>query len=299
MPPSTLPVPSQNTPLNWGSNLSGENQRNDASGSTNIDLLRGGKASSPASRLTTAGRSTHTKSETPNQHKFYVLLSVPLGDDICLKQFHIQDYNDDKFFRQLRKAYMDAKGLLRLYLGVRKYAHCDFYKFEKFDAEEFVALDADSFPPDNDDHYRYTPRPVQKMPPIRPHEFKKRYYWCYGRCIPALFGVPNPFHKCKKRCYSCPDAVNLVPKRTLPLETSGDAREEFWGLYAREVISAKRVAVYMLFILVAPFVFWLLWLFNWGHSGDLQNASVPFLCTLGLSGLFITSLYHEKVPASR
>ena len=239
--------------------------------------------------LTNAGRRNQSKPGFLNDIKLYVLLSLPVGDDIRLKHIEILDYEDDNFFKQLRITYVNEKGFLGTYLGIRKYAYCDFYRFEKFDADEFVALDSNSVPAPSDKIYQYNPKPVQQMPPISRHEFKKRFYWCYGRCLPALFGLCNPFHKCKKRCRTCPDAVDRIPKRILPLETGGDAREEFWGLYVEEVISAMRVVVYVILILVTPFVFWLLWLFYWDHSGDLQNASVPFICALALVGLFIGS----------
>ena len=184
-----------------------------------------------------------------------------MGDDIRLKIIQIVDYNDDNFFQSIRKEYINMKGLIRFYLGIRKFAHCDFYKFEKFDAEEFAALERDSVPAPSNTQYQYNPKPVKKMPPISRHEFKKPFYWCYGRCLLGALGLRNPLHGCKKRCRTCPDAVNLVPKRLSPLEIGGDAREEFWGLYVGEVISAITVVVYLILILIAPFLFWFLWLF--------------------------------------
>jgi hypothetical protein len=46
-------------------------------------------------------------------------------------------------------------------------------------------------------------------------------------------------------------------------------------------------------ILLPPLIFWFLWLFQWGHSGDLQNASVPFLSALGLISLFWFPLINK------
>jgi hypothetical protein len=66
------------------------------------------------------------------------------------------------------------------------------------------------------------------------------------------------------------------------LEEEGNAWEFFWGLNAVESISALKTAVYHLIVLLPSIIFWFLWLFDWGHSGDLQNGSVLFLCSLGL-----------------
>jgi hypothetical protein len=59
---------------------------------------------------------------------------------------------------------------------------------------------------------------------------------------------------------------------------------EAWGLRAQHEVSAIYVAVYHLFILVPPFVFWGWWQHN--HPDDLQNASVPATVALGLISLF-------------
>jgi len=72
----------------------------------------------------------------------------------------------------------------------------------------------------------------------------------------------------------------------LRVEEKGPARDFFWGIIAKERISFFTVAFYHIIVLLPPFVFWFSWLFLWGHSGDLQNASVPFLSALGLLSLF-------------
>ena len=85
-----------------------------------------------------------------------------------------------------------------------------------------------------------------------------------------------------------------MPKRLWPLEIGGNARETFWGLYVVENISFLRVAVFHAVVIVPAVVFWFLWLFYWGHGGDLQNASVPFLCALGVVSLFWYPLYGGR-----
>jgi hypothetical protein len=60
------------------------------------------------------------------------------------------------------------------------------------------------------------------------------------------------------------------------LEEEGNAWELFWGLHAVERISVLKTAAYHLIVLLPSFIFWFLWLFDWGRSGDLQNGSVLF-----------------------
>lgn len=53
-----------------------------------------------------------------------------------------------------------------------------------------------------------------------------------------------------------------------------------------EYVSTVRVVLYHVFMLVGPLVFWGLWLGYWGKEGDLQNASVPFLCMVPVFSMF-------------
>ena len=120
---------------------------------------------------------------------------------------------------------MKIKGIFRTYLDIRKCTYYDFYQFQKFYKEYSVALEPDSVPSPENNHYHSDRKPVQQMPSIR-YEFKNRFDYYYGRFLPSLFGR-SPFHGCKKQCHRNLDAVNLIPKRTQPLETGDDARELF------------------------------------------------------------------------
>ena len=259
--------------------------------------MEGTISSSVAITLGKGKQREETISVLPKYFNLHVFLGVPVGGDIRLDDIHITDFEDDEFFKTLRKSYIKIKGFFRFYLGIWKYAHCDFYRFEKFDSEEFAPLERNSVPTPQNTEYQY--KLVKRMPPISRHEFKKRFYWCYGRCLLGILGLPSRFHGCKKRCRTCPDAVDLVPKRLSPLEQGGDAREEFWGLYVGEVISAITVVVYLILILIAPFVLCFLWLFFWGHPDDLQNASVPLLCTLALIGVSSCGLFGGSLQSNR
>lgn len=78
----------------------------------------------------------------------------------------------------------------------------------------------------------------------------------------------------------------LFPQRDSEIADSPD-REEFWGIYAMEQPSAFRVIVWNAMSMLPCFVFFFMWLFAWGHVGDLQNAAVP----ISLSFSFVTMFW--------
>jgi hypothetical protein len=120
-----------------------------------------------------------------------------------------------------------------------------------------------------------------ESPPISRHEFHTRFYACY-QPRPSL----HWFHKCIKGCRSSQKTIDLLPKRRTFLEEGGDDREVFWGIYAREKPSILVVIVYNVVCLIPFLTFFFLWLFRWGHSGDLQNASVPIFISISMISVF-------------
>ena len=71
-----------------------------------------------------------------------------------------------------------------------------------------------------------------------------------------------------------------IPKRETALEEGVPASEDFWGLYVVERRSTFRLAIYSLAFLSPSVYFFFAWLFQWGHGGDLQNASIPIALSL-------------------
>lgn len=71
-----------------------------------------------------------------------------------------------------------------------------------------------------------------------------------------------------------------IPKRETPLEEGVLEHEDFWGLYVVEKLSVLRLVIYSLTFLSPSVYFFFAWLFEWGHGGDLQNASVPIALSL-------------------
>jgi hypothetical protein len=57
----------------------------------------------------------------------FVFLVARVGDYYKLCQLEVQGKNDDEFFSDLKRQYFKARALLRTWLSIWKYAHCDFY----------------------------------------------------------------------------------------------------------------------------------------------------------------------------
>jgi len=72
------------------------------------------------------------------------------------------------------------------------------------------------------------------------------------------------------------------------LEEEGDRRENFWELYAREMISLRWVMFYNFVCILPLLAFFIAWVLPVGNSyrSDLQNPSVPFSIMAAMLSLF-------------
>ncbi len=134
---------------------------------------------------------------------------------------------------------------------------------------------------------------MDAIPPVSEHEFYKRFYACHEP-RPAM----HFYHKCKKLGAHSHDLLSCFPKKKSELEESGDEREVFWGIYAREIISLRWVLFYNS-VCVAPLVvFFFLWIFPMGFVNDLQNAAIPVSMMVAMLSLFwsvfLGSLQHGR-----
>jgi hypothetical protein len=129
--------------------------------------------------------------------------------------------------------------------------------------------------------YEYQPKPMENIPPVSEHEFKKRFYACHQ---------PKPFlhwyHTCIKLGLQSSDLLELLPKKKTEFEEGGDKREDFWGIYAREIISLRWVLFYNFICMLPMLAFFIVWVVPRGYSTDLQNPSVPFSMMIGMLSLF-------------
>ncbi|KAI9375926.1 hypothetical protein BJX61DRAFT_41672 [Aspergillus egyptiacus] len=173
-------------------------------------------------------------------------------------------------------------------LSVWRYSHCDFYQFEKFEDAEYAPKVKDDYPDPDHVNYDYTPRPMDIIPSISMHEFYARFYSCYR---PNSWSV-HSFHTCKRASGHAKDAIHLLPKKKTPLEEYGDKRQNFWGIYAQELISFRWVLAYNIICMLPVVIFFFVWIF--GYAGDLQNAGTPFAMTAGLLAIFWTVFHFQK-----
>jgi hypothetical protein len=80
--------------------------------------------------------------------------------------------------------------------------------------------------------YEYQPKPMENIPPVSEHEFRKRFYACHQ---PKTF--LHWYHKCVKLGLQSTDLLQLPPPQKTEFEEGYDKREDFWGIYTREIIS--------------------------------------------------------------
>lgn len=90
------------------------------------------------------------------------------------------------------------------------------------------------------------------------------------------------------------DAIKVLPKRKEALEMEDGKREFFWSLLLRERRSVPLVLAYVCLFNAPGVVFFLLRLFQWQHTSDLQNASVPVLTSLTLTIGFVGWLLQSR-----
>ncbi|OTA69145.1 hypothetical protein K449DRAFT_411975 [Hypoxylon sp. EC38] len=210
-----------------------------------------------------------------------VLFVVKRGPDYKMAQIGVDMLPCHVFFSTLRAKYFDLRGFLRSWFSVWRYSHCDFYMCEKFDDHEFAPKHKNAFPEVTNPDYEYRPKPMDNIPPVSEHEFRKRFYTCHR---------PQPlrhwYHKCKALGTHSSEILDLFPKKKTEFEEGGDKREIFWGIYAREIISLRLVFTYNLVCVCPMLAFFVVWIIPTGQLTDLQNPSVPFSMMLGMLSLF-------------
>lgn len=156
-----------------------------------------------------------------------------------------------------------------------------------------------SFPPHDeaphDREYGYYPRPMLQAPVSR-HMFNHLFNACYSdESLPHklhyAFIAPSCIIK------SIPGKLlDGMPKRDRLVDEEAEFSEDqdvevFWGLVAREQRSALRVVAYALLGLEPSLWFMFQWLFGWGHSGDLQGATVPLMISAAMLGILGIVVY--------
>ncbi|KAG7145413.1 hypothetical protein HYQ46_005844 [Verticillium longisporum] len=227
----------------------------------------------------------------------HIFLVVPsglyVGDRQRLAQRTIVvGTSDDELFCWIQEQYFLLRGRLGAFMSIRIYSHCDFYMFHKYDTEMYSPVQQHSFP-GNELPYDFSPKPMHPVPPISDDQFYHRFYACYNPT-----SLHRLFHKCRKRCGDRAD-VGSFPLRRHGLLVEDTTKEYFWGIYVVTSISFIRVAVYSSLCCLPGFVFFFLWMFSWGHSGDLQNAFVPICFSLALLAVFLSFVIVDAFSSRR
>ncbi|KAM3413956.1 hypothetical protein BST61_g10625 [Cercospora zeina] len=208
------------------------------------------------------------------------------------------DKADQQFFSDLKSEYLKARGWFRNWFSIWQYDHCQFYEFSKhaLGTGEPAII---SFPADSDSEYEFLPKPMSAImrPPLGPiaeGEFRDFFYgkikdinmnsrsWRLFRRQQLLGTIPNT------------GAVSLLPKKLRELHMSDGSRQPLWGLYAVERRSFIRVVAYFVLCNSPGLTFFFLWLFRWGHAGDLQNGTVPVQLSLSLTVGFVALIYGTR-----
>ena len=125
---------------------------------------------------------------------------------------------------------------------------------------------------------------MRPRPPMAPHEFNHWFYKdTWSKRVQRLSSKQRHQERKKRLCFPLGSKCvveDKIPKRETALEEGVPVSEDFWGLYVVERRSIFRLGVYSLLFLFPSIYFFFAWLFQWGHLGDLQNASVPIMLSL-------------------
>jgi hypothetical protein len=228
--------------------------------------------------------------QAPADETQYLYLCIQRGRHI-FKTIECKPLHTDAvLFAELNSTYDQARGFKRRWLSVWRFDHCEFYEFHKFTARHASPLGC-RFPNSNDDSYAFEPRPPHHLPPDGPvsaGEFRDRYYH-----VARTFWVPGRHRhpseeELEKGEKAGNAALKALPKKKTQLAMDDDAREDFFGLLAVEVISYSRVLVYALLVTAACLGFLGWWLSK--HKNDLQNAAVPVGIFLAVIAIVVALL---------
>ncbi|KAK1993483.1 hypothetical protein LX36DRAFT_251500 [Colletotrichum falcatum] len=299
-PPSSQPSQSSGNTSSAGSSFQQPETSHSSTQSSFVKLSPG----QSSAHVSSAASAVNTPTQ-PLSSEYWVLLIVRSGFEYGLAQIDVKSLCCQKFFQDLRSNYFELRGTIRMWFSVWRYSHCDFYmasllttttapSCEKFDDSEFVPKKRDTFPGPSEADYEFMPRKMEdRMPPVTPHEFYRRFYAC-NRVRPML----HFYHRCRRPGgWHSRDVLNLFPKKRTKLEEGGEDRRVFWGIYAREAIALRWVLCYNLACTLPMLVLFFQWL-SWKGPDEIQNASVPISVMLAMLSLF-WSMFFSSLPFGR
>jgi hypothetical protein len=202
--------------------------------------------------------------------------------------------SDLEFFANLKANYDSNRGLLRLWLSMWRYKCSEFVLFHKYGYRRGARVDV-AFPDRNDRMYHFLPRNPTPPPPNGPiskEQFQDHYYLPHCPCLydwrRYQLGCRGHSNRANRV------ALDAVPKRLERIDMDNGVDEHFYGLYAIEQRSFLRVAIYAFLCNLPGVIFFFLWLFQWQHASDLQNASVPLTLSLSLTLGFAAVVFGTR-----
>ena len=202
--------------------------------------------------------------------------------------------SDLEFFAMMKAAYNGARGWPRLWFSMWQYKYSEFVLFHKYGYRRGARVDI-GFPDDNDQMYQFLPRKPSPPPPNGPITREQFYDHYYLDQCPSLhnwrryqLSYRGHFNQANRV------ALDAVPKRLIRINMDDGVDEHFFGLYAKEERSFRHVAVYAFLCNMPGLVFFFLWLFQWQHGSDLQNASVPLTLSLSLTLGFTAAVFGTR-----
>lgn len=116
---------------------------------------------------------------------------------------------------------------------------------------------------------------MDREPPISKHEFYDRFY----RRVELEDCILQRSDRCAER-----DAVERIPQKKIPFDSTCGGRPQFYGIIARERKSGLRMLIYVFASSIPGVIFLFLWLFQWDHD-SLQDAFGLLMASFTLLGL--------------
>jgi hypothetical protein len=202
--------------------------------------------------------------------------------------------SDLEFFARIKADYDRNRGRLRLWFSMWRYKCSEFVEFHKYGYRRGARVDV-GFPDVNDQMYHFLPRKPTPPPPNGPiskEQFQDHYYLPH---CPCLYDWKSYQLRCRGHSSKANRvALDAVPKRLERIDMDDGLDEHFYGLYAKEERSFLRVAIYACLCNLPGVIFFFLWLFQWQHTSDLQNASVPLTLSLSLTLGFAAVVFGTR-----
>ncbi|ETS80630.1 hypothetical protein PFICI_08159 [Pestalotiopsis fici W106-1] len=207
-----------------------------------------------------------------------------------------------EFLEALHETYRARQSCFRRYLSIYRFSHWGFDRFT-FWQGRFLShsegSEKDCYLPDAQESldYDFTRAVDDGRPPISHEFFHQSYhncpYICRRRGFMHQVWCNSKGDDVEARGTGAENHLPKIPKRyeKWDPERDPDCAQACWGLSAFELPNIIGCILYTFVLPVTlAVVFWILWLSDMGHEGDLQNATVPLFIFLALWAVLWTTI---------